>query len=521
MATLISKDTSGVFVTQPGHVEIVSRRRRSCKVWLTGDPSGRQFRVGAQIGPIHYRQDPFDEAELYKEIDLDIQLTPGQDWDAAVEMNGYQVRLWQSRVIGGRTVRYILQFRRAGHWLGMAPVALFWINAAGQRQLISAVQGGITPNIDNTANTITWANAFGNGIDFRYNLHPDKGLKTVIVRRKSALPNPTIGTTGLRLVLVMAVDWDAGMATSNSFAAGTIPGDFSDDVTGALEAPDELVLDPDEFAFRDPRDVMWAKKPMAWDSYVDPITKGPHAVIVQWQMRRKGSQIFALFGVQASDLNAAATVYPVYVDTAMAEHQTIANTDDGYSYHDQGSTTYAHPGLTETQLNIGHNTSTSPERCYTIGAIWQTIPIAQGSTIDAATFALCGNGAESAAMDAQTIKGEDADTVATFDTSHRVEAPYETTPTTASASWTPGTWAAGTWYTSPSIASIILEIVSRAGWVSDNNIAIAMHNATHAGDQRTARSYGYAGHASGPKFNCTYTIPATGNALISHLSFPT
>jgi len=127
MATLVSRDTSGVYIAQPNEAERGDRRTRSFKVF---QKSATEFRVAGQVGPIHFKSDPFDEQGAYQEIDLSVNLTPGQPWDAAMESNGYQVRLWQNRVIGGRNVRYIAQFRRAGHWLGMAPAALIWTNTS-------------------------------------------------------------------------------------------------------------------------------------------------------------------------------------------------------------------------------------------------------------------------------------------------------------------------------------------------------------------------------------------------------
>jgi hypothetical protein len=520
MATLISKDTSGVFITLPGHIELVSERTRSFKKWLTEHPSGRQFRVVEQTGPIHYRQDPFDTAEPFKEIDLDIQLTPSRNWDAAVETNGYQIHLWQSRVIYGRTIRYIAQFRRAGHWFGMAPVALLWINAAGQRQMLGTPQAGITPTIDNTAYTITWANAFGSGLDFRYNLNPDKFLKTVIIRHKTDLPAPTIGTVGLRLVLVMAVSWDGSQITSNGYASSIVPTDFTDDYSTALDSPDESMIDPGVFSFRDSltRDTMWAQKPRAWDSYVDPDTGTPHEVSVQWQLRRKGAQVFALFGVTAASLNAATTVYPVFIDTTMAEEQVGASADDAHCSYDWVTEIHT-TSLTATSLTIGRRVSGSIEVDYDAGARFQTVSIPKDATINSASMSVCANTATNPPV--VTITGEAADNPGVF--VHNTHCPRYIAPyTDAYVDWDLPLMTIGNWYTSPDISAVISEIVHRAGWVKDTNALILLLSCS-AESTSTHRvySYDYTGNVSGPKFNCTYTIPATGNALISHLSFPT
>jgi hypothetical protein len=57
------------------------------------------------------------------------------------------------------------------------------------------------------------------------------------------------------------------------------------------------------------------------------------------------------------------------------------------------------------------------------------------------------------------------------------------TTTTASASWTPGSWTTGSDYNSPSIVSVIQEIVDQGTWASGNAIAIIITGTGHRASQ--------------------------------------
>ena len=123
MATIAERDATGTLTPGEGEVEIAERRTRTAKVFHLG---GRRYRIGGSLTPIHYRRDPFDEQEELKEIDLSLLPAPGEEWDFGCETNGYQVRVWNSRTVEERTLRYAAQFRRAGRWLGTrAPMRVY------------------------------------------------------------------------------------------------------------------------------------------------------------------------------------------------------------------------------------------------------------------------------------------------------------------------------------------------------------------------------------------------------------
>jgi len=501
MATLAGRDTTGTLQPTEGEVELVGRRTRTAKVFHR--VGTRQYRIGANLGPVHYRLDPWDEQEALKEIDLTMVPTPGAGWDFACETNGYQVRLWNSRTVGETTFRCVAQFRRAGRWLAMAPVALAWENEAGKRQVIAKPNPAVPPTIDNDTDTATWADAFGVGLDFAYNLRPDRFFKTLIVRTAAALPRPTINTTGLRLVLVMALAWDA--APANGFAAERPPVEVSDDLTG-IDSPDEVTQDVD-FSFRDAgRDVWWLRRPMAWDSADEEPQEEPHQVPVDWSLRRVGGRVFATLAVQAAALTKA--TFPVFIDTDIGEEQIGASADDAMSH---GAT---YPGAdrfssTYTSENNGANTGSF----YNDGLRFQGIPIPQGATIDSAAISLYATGARFLDI---YIACEDVDDGAAWGVGHWPKDAYAS-HTGAQVRWTPAAWVDWAWRDSPDLSAPVEEVVARPGWSSGNDLNFISYNVlTYLSTAmfRTYRAYDYSGNVLGAKFNCSYTEAASFDGLL-------
>ncbi len=509
MATLVSKDTSGCFVHPLGLPEALAERTRNGKVWPTAPTADGRKRadIGCQIGPIHYRADPFDADEQYKEIDLDVVLTPGESWDAACEANGYQVRFWQSRVYSGKTLRYIAQFRRAGKWLAMAPVALLWQNTAGQKQLISKPLAVGAPDIDNEANHVTWQNVFGPGLHYRYNLRPDEFFKTVIVDDKSDLPAPTIGLAGLRLVLVLALSWHGQSKAGNQFADSIQPTEPTDEIDD-IDQPDEELDNPETFNFRDEfaRDTWWLRKPRAWDSAEDK-----HGVAVDWSLRRKGSFVFAVLSVQASALNRPEVVYPVYVDVAIPEEQVGAGLDDCIAEY--GGT----PSFSGTTDHLRCGYLSSSFLGASVGLRFQTVPIPQGATIDTATMTLTAGEADAGTTVNSKLRAEDTDNAAAFSDITNWDTRFPGTVTTAEVLWDNlETWVQLVTYESPDISSVVEEVVGRGGWSSNNDLVLFwddydQRSSVSDNANRDASSY-EDGVTRAAKFNASYTEAAPGGA---------
>lgn len=457
--SLVVKDTSGIYQAANGEVEMESHRTRSFKKFR----KGRQRRIAGQIGPIHYRQNPFSDVEQWKDIDLTINLTPGESWDAAMETNGYQVRFWNSRQIVGKTVRYIAQFRRAGKWLAMVPLGLRWENDAGQRELISKPVGGITPAIDNDAYRITWADCFGPGIDYRYNIRPDEFFKTVIVNAKSDLPAPTIGLSGLKLTVVLGISWHSQSKVANGFAGSVTPDEVPNDTDDSVV--DEELVNSDKFAYKDEllRETFWMQKPKAWDS-------DDHDISIDWRLLRRGNKIFAIFSVDAALLNSPQVVYPVYIDVPIAEVEVVAANDDCHRWYPSTfriSSWYTGAG----RISAGLTRMTGGHR-------FQSVPLPNGSTIDTATLTFTSATTRTAGHVHTYIRAEAADdpgdfliTIGEFDARFGVL-------TTAKTDWSHDNstignqWNIGDVFVSNDISVVIKELVDRPGWASGQAMVI-------------------------------------------------
>ena len=487
MASLVSRDTSGVLQAQDGEREDL--RTRSAKRFLVQTfPDGRkQYRVGATIGPVHYKTDPFDATEAWKEIDLTIRPAgKGKGWQYEVTDNGYQVRIWQRYMLPWH---YTAEFRRAGEWVRMAPVELRYTNAAGERQTIAEPKKNIKPVIDNDAYTVTWQDCFGTGLHFRYNITPDQFAKTVVIDAPDALPAATIDSEGLRVEIVMALSW-SGQA-GNGFGRGR---DLS-----VLHGPEDAEEERKPRYGKHPHlrqdglAALWLPEPRAWDAEGE-------ALPMEWGLERKGRRVYGAFGVAVADLAGAA--WPVAIDTAIAEEQVGASTDDARALN-----------ATQTLYPLSvYGDANDDARAYYTGYRWTSVPIPNGATIDVATvdFYIYNTFYDDPQCD---IYGDDVDDAATFSNDAADTGPSRTT-TTAYATWQATAVGAG-FVTAPSIASVVAEITSRAGWASGN--ALALVTKAIATASYSCRIYHYdSAAARGAKFNCTYTegTPTpTGNPI--------
>ena len=526
--SIAAKDESEVLQAKEGETELINERTENFKKFDSGNG---EYRVAGDTGPIHYKSDPFSKTEQFKEIDLTIRehtKSGSDDWDYATESNGYQVRIWNSRNDGGQDIPYIAQFRRAGKYLEMAPSELIWENEAGDREVISKPIAGIKPEIDNENYTITWKNVFGDGIDFRYNLSPDKFFKTVIVNKKENLPRPTIDANGLKLTVVMALLWDEQVKASNDFAKDKentkLDGASETDKLDKndkdkkekieekvknktdLKDPDEKKDNPEPFSFKDDqnRDLWWNQQPKAWDSAEEE----NHFELSQ-KFTRVESSVFNSLSLSNEEINSPKTVFPLFIDTDISEIQVSASADDAYMYGATYPGSNTATSLTSTSAWLGAGTTAY----YNSGVRFLSVPIPQGATISSSSIKVNGYGVSSPdTTDCDvSIIAEAADNAATFATTGHTTASVYNSKTTASARWDIGTasWTSGTFYQSTDISSVVKEVTDRAGWSSGNALVFLFINTDSSlpasGMNRRIRTYNYSGNTYGAKFNASYT----------------
>jgi hypothetical protein len=121
---------------------------------------------------------------------------------------------------------------------------------------------------------------------------------------------------------------------------------------------------------------------------------------------------------------------------------------------------------------------------YSMGIRFPAVPIPQGSTINSAYLVVTSSGTYAQDTVSSIIMGEDADTAAVFAGTY---IDYNGRPkTSASVLWYGiDHWALGSDYVSPNIATVVSEVVNRAGWVTGNNMVLFWDDRAMASSQST------------------------------------
>lgn len=139
-----------------------------------------------------------------------------------------------------------------------------------------------------------------------------------------------------------------------------------------------------------------------------------------------------------------------------------------------------------------------------VGFRFTNVTIPQGSTINSASIILAILANDDPDLD---IYGNDVDDAATFtSTAYNIS---DRALTTAKVNWTASNIGAYATKSSPDIASIIQEIVDRAGWASGNDIVILFDSLSSSYINFKAYDSG-EGSSAYPKITIDYTEPAGG-----------
>lgn len=455
---LADRDPSGIYKPRDGEREIIGRRTRSFKLFK----GRKKRRIAGQVGPIHFKRDVFSGIDPYEEIDLTILPTPDKDWDWEMTENGYQVRIWNNRLIAGKQLKYVAQFRRAGSWIAIAPLRLLWENDAGDKEAISKPAAGITPDIDNDNYRVTWADCFGAGIDYRYNIDPDEFFKTLIIQNKSDLPMPSITGPGLRLTLILGIAWHRGAITSNGFASSITPDEIAEEPEA--REPDEELADSDIFSFKDSRarDLWWLKRPRAWDSADER-----HIIDLNWRLQRRGNKVFAALSVPASALNNPAVVYPVFMDVSIPEQQVGAGLDDAREV--RATHNFRADGSVE-QVGSGFGANVR----YALAFVFRGIPINNGATVDAATLTVHVGSSQIGTVVNTKLRCHDVGDYPDNISTHAKMSTIFASLTTAETNWdnVETFLTVCTWKTSPDFKGSLEEVFARFDWSNGNDLVV-------------------------------------------------
>ena len=486
MATLIERIAASgcdIMLPRDREREEPDRHTRAFSVFRQADaPDGRpRYRIGGGIGPTRYRLDPYSD-EPWRPIDMSLLPVKGEAWHLACETAGHQFRAYNELPVGRLGIikrHYVGEFRRAGAWYRMAPLALYWQNNR-TRRLVATPTAGIAPVTDETG-SVWWPGAFGTGIDFGYLRTPDGCRKVLRLNRRPEKP-ALMSTDGLKLVMAMGISTGGAAPEAASLRDLWVP-----------ELPDAFTLTdagvsverPGRFAAirADGLEAYWLQEPEAWDNSEEPRRWQPGLTL-----ERRGDYSLALVSVYYDDLIAAQ--YPLMVDAAISEEQVGASSDDA---RDNGSS-YSH-AETVTYWTI-------PTGTHTNGVRFQTVPIPQGATIDSATMSVYPYYYDDPNCD---IYCEDVDDAATFSSSSW---PNSRTKTTAKATWNATNIGLKAWKTTPSLTGPVGEVTDRAGWASGNDLAFLVDDL--GSSNFAVYTWDRGDHTSGAKFNASITVPVTG-----------
>ena len=154
-------------------------------------------------------------------------------------------------------------------------------------------------------------------------------------------------------------------------------------------------------------------------------------------------------------------------------------------------------------MNLTGSTINSGATNTWIGLRFTNVTIPAGSTINSAYISVRTTTEDDPDLD---IYGEDTDDAATFTTTNNDISGR--TLTTAKVNWTATNIGTATWCNSPDIATVIQEIIDRAGWSSGNDIAIILDTLSASG--MIIRAYD-GGTGDYPSITIDYTAPSSGS----------
>ena len=313
--------------TKGAWIEQIGERTRNGKKRIDSlDP--RRFALDLTIGSLHYKDNPQDEGEQWKEIDniFEPALAP---WTWQMLKAGYHIRVKEDFTAG-----QIIEFEKQGETIQFQPMALEWTNDLDQIQPISMPQG-VTPVITNPEvdllpavgmpshqGTIRWNDAYGEGINFEWRCTSTRLVKILEVESLSKLPVPEQfildgGNPVLRLNLI----FDASSGVDIHIDGELWNRRTKKQTFGVLE-------------FHKDGEVLWGFMPLRyWGSGTEPKANKGQSVA---SLEKRGNKLYISVRVPYEWLETA--VFPVFIDVDV-DVDIAASSDDADNV-DAWSTTH-------------------------------------------------------------------------------------------------------------------------------------------------------------------------------------
>jgi len=411
--------------------ELIGKRTRNSKTCHLG---GRKYSWDGTIGSIHYKDNPKDEAEQWKEIDniFEPVIAP---WDWQMLKAGYHIRVKEDFTAG-----QIIEFEKQEETVQFQPMALEWTNDIDQIQQISMpvdVAPVITnPEVDlllavgmlSHQGTIRWDDSYGEGIDFEWRCSSTRLVKRLEIENLNKLPIPEQyildgGNPVLRLNLIFDPS-----GTTDIYIDGAKWNESTKKQTSNI------------IEFRKDGEVLWGFMPLRyWDSSEDE----GHSVAT---LEKRGNKFYISIRVPYEWLQNA--IYPVFIDTDVDE--TVAESADDCVEASDGTCNITHIRFIMGDYNFDRYS----------GARFASVTIPDGAIIGTAYLTWTADLSDTGAFEAD-LYGEDTATPAQYASiANNITNRTKTTAVVQCDSGDLGNWSTGVDYNSPSIVSIIEELMA-------------------------------------------------------------
>lgn len=464
-------------------LEQIDKRTRNGKKRVdSADP--RHFAVDVTIGSIHYKDNPKDKAEQWKEIDNAFEPAPAP-WDWQMLRAGYHIKVKEDFKAG-----QILEFEKQGETVQFQPMMLEWTNDLDQIQQVS-MPTSVTPIVTNPEvdllpavgmlshqGTIRWDDAYGEGLDFEWRCTSTRLIKILEVESFNKLPVPEQyildgGNPVLRLNLIFAPSKGVDI--------------YVDGEKWNKKAKKQTF---NVIEFRKDGEVLWGFMPLRyWGSYAgkDEILQETNEGQSVATLEKRGNKLYISIRVPYDWLQSA--VYPVFIDTDVDE-QIDDDKNDGSSDND-GANSYAN-----NVIDIGFLVDLYRDA----GARFEGVIIPLGATIDTAYLSGYSTYRTSDAL--SDLYGEESATPEDFSLgSTIISARDRTTASIAVDNPFPG----GAWGNFPGMKTIIIELTATYDYSSGADMTflwITDHSSTGL---HQWRDYYYGNHTYGTKLHIEYT----------------
>jgi len=369
--------------------EVIEKRTRNGKFSI--DTVTRQRIIDISIGSLHYKDDPDDTEELYKEIDSSIKPSSRPNWDYEV-VKGH----WHLLVRDDVTFAAV----KEGNWLGFKPIDMGYLEITSKNYVRFNAKLEVTSSV--MGNKIVWDGLFSN-VNFTVIYDNDRLREKIEITQDArdwcvAHPPSSYGLSNADsyLVLLYECDW------SGSHPAETDEGGIDWNVDWETEKP---------IWFRHPikNEVLTAlpashARPQGWDGLDDS------QVTLRKRFIKKNDKYYLLIGAPVLSLNALPTG-SIILDSPDVDEQVGASADDIRVHWSDGTSSWtANTGV--AQFIVGYSGANWQK--FGGGMRFQTVAIPNGATVDTAKLTFTADSDDSANDCNSIIEGEDVDDAAQF-----------------------------------------------------------------------------------------------------------